>query len=234
MPRIYSRKTITVPLDENVLGVKAGTTRIVSLAQQKGGVGKSSCAINLAAQASLVGKTAIIDMDTEQATTMKWGKRRDSVLDLEVATSDVNGLGPLLTRLQADGVKWVFIDLPGRGAGVSGAGMKVSDIILVPCRPLDIDIEASLVTVMAARRGGKSYAYLMNIAPPQVNAQRARKVSEALRNAGHPVCPVVIHQRVQVPDAIAQGMTVIEYEPNGESAAEFAALFKWISREVGE
>jgi hypothetical protein len=86
--------------------------------------------------------------------------------------------------------------------------------------------------VRAIKRAGKRYAYQLSICPPQVNASRARKFAAALREAGHPVSPVVIIQRIAVPDAVAQGSCVCETEPGGASAAEFAELFQWLKKEL--
>lgn len=108
--------------------------------------------------------------------------------------------------------------------------MKAANIVLVPCRPIDMDIEASLTTVEAAMRAHKRYAYLMNIVPPQL--ARAKTYAEHLRKAGHPVAPTIIVQRMQVPDAIAQGSSAQESEPKGQSAGEFRELLAWLTKEL--
>jgi chromosome partitioning protein len=206
--------------------------RIIALGQQKGGVGKSAAAINLACQAIAHGESsAIIDMDVDQATALKWGKRRDGKPPA-VERADVNSLPGVLKRLNDDGVQWVFVDLPGRSAPVAGAGLMASDLIIVPCRPLEVDIEASVTTIQVAIRGKKRYAFLMNIAPSQADKKRARQVSKVLAQANHPVIPAIIVQRTQVPDAIAIGKGVNEIEPDGPSTREFAELFTWLKENV--
>ena len=206
--------------------------RVIALGQQKGGVGKSAAAINLACQAVAHGESAaIIDMDVDQATTSKWGKRR-SVESPRVESSDANWLPSILKTLRDEGVQWAFLDLPGRSAPAASAGLAVANFIIVPCRPLDVDVEASFNTIQSAKRGSKRYAYLMNISPPQLDKKRARQVAAILENAGHPVIPVIIVQRTQVPDAIAMGKGVNEIDPNGQSSKEFAELFKWLKESV--
>ncbi len=206
--------------------------RVIALGQQKGGVGKSAAAINLACQAIAKGETAtIIDMDVDQATALKWGTRRGSDAP-KVESADANRLAPLLKKLVGDGAQWVFIDLPGRSAPAASAGLAAANLIIVPCRPLDVDVEASANTVQSAMRAGKRYAYLMNISPPQLDKKRARQVAAALEKGGHPVIPVIIVQRTQVPDAIARGKGVNEVEPGGASSNEFAELFSWIKENV--
>jgi cellulose biosynthesis protein BcsQ len=104
-----------------------------------------------------------------------------------VESADVNKLPAVLKKLREAGTQWAFLDLPGRSAPVAGAGLMASDFIIVPCRPLDVDIEASVTTIRAATRGNKRYAFLMNIAPSQADKKRARQVSEILAKANHPV-----------------------------------------------
>lgn len=52
--------------------------KTIAFAQQKGGVGKSSAAINLACVAVAAGRSVVlVDCDIEQATAMKWHGRRE-------------------------------------------------------------------------------------------------------------------------------------------------------------
>lgn len=207
--------------------------RIVALGQQKGGVGKSAAAINLACQAVAAGaKAAIIDMDAEQASTMKWAKRRNGIDQPFVDVADAVTLRGILEKYKAAGVEWVFIDLPGRSAPVASAGLVAADFIVIPCRPLDMDIEASVPTVQAAKRSRKPYAYLMNIVPVQHERKRAQQVAGTLAALGHKVAPSFIVQRLAVPDAIASGESANEADPNGKSAAEFKELFDWLKGEI--
>jgi chromosome partitioning protein len=204
---------------------------VVAIGQQKGGVGKSTLAINLACQAFAAGElSAVIDMDAEQGTATRWGKRRKDAPP-EVLAADARLLNITLGKLRASGVKWVFLDLPGRSAPIASAGMNASDLVLIPSRPVDVDIEASLTTAQGIVRSEKAYAYLMNVVP-QGSAQRARKVLRVLESAGHAVCPVIIQQKMEVPDAIAIGQGVNEAAPKSAAAKEFADLFKWLGEQV--
>jgi chromosome partitioning protein len=207
--------------------------RIVALGQQKGGCGKSSAALNLACQAIAAGrKAALVDMDIEQGTSLKWASRRSSKEAPFVLAADVIGLPKVLKDLKEAGAEWVFLDLPGRSAPVSSAGLTASHMILIPCRPFNADLEASVSTVRAARGLGRPYAYLMNIAPGQGGKKRAKGVASELEAAGHPVAPTIIVQRVIVPDAMAEGKAANETDKVNDSAAEFRELFQWLDKKV--
>jgi cellulose biosynthesis protein BcsQ len=75
-----------------------------------------------------------------------------------VRSADAVSLTKTLGDLEAQGYEWVFLDLPGRSAPISGAGMVAADMILIPARPADVDIEASIATVRTAKRANKKYA----------------------------------------------------------------------------
>jgi chromosome partitioning protein len=140
-------------------------------------------------------------------------------------------LTALLEKLKATKIQWVFLDLPGRAGPISSAGLRAAQMVLVPCRPHDIDVEASFSTVSAINGAGVKYAYLMSIAPT-TGAARTAAYAKALGGAGHKVAPVYITQRMEVPDAIAAGKSAAEFDPKGKAAAEFRELFKWLKGEV--
>ena len=207
--------------------------RKVTFANGKGGCAKSVTCINLACVAIAADvKAAIVDMDIEQGTCLKWLSRRNGKAHPIVRRAEINTLDTVLDELKAGGVQWTFLDLPGRATAITSAGIKAADFVVVSCRPLDIDIESSLTTVQAAKNTHRPYAYLMNIAPGQHDRRRARQVQGFLRAHGHQVVDTIITQRIIVPDAIADGFGINESKPDSESAAEYADLFRWLDREV--
>jgi chromosome partitioning protein len=205
---------------------------VIALGQQKGGVGKSSTAIMLACKAAAKGKkTALLDMDVEQASSLKWGKKRKS-RSPHVEACDASNIRERLESLRSEGYEWVFLDLPGRAAPQANAGLASSDFVVIPCRPVDLDIEPSASTVQAALRSGKPYGYLMNIAPPHKERLRARQVADALKTAGHTVIPTIIVQSVNVQDAISLGKCISEKYPGCQSDREYSELLDWIEENV--
>jgi chromosome partitioning protein len=208
-------------------------TKVIAFGQQKGGVGKSAASINVSYAAHEAGhKVALIDMDSEQATTKKWGARRNGAAGPTVISAGANNVTEIIGTLKAEGYDWIFLDLPGRSAPTASAGLVASDLIVIPCRPLDVDLEASVATVTSAKRAKKEYVYLMNIAMPQEDKKRARQVAGTLSALGHSVAPTIIVQRIVVPDAIAKGKSALEEEPKGSSANEFRELFAWLESET--
>jgi chromosome partitioning protein len=197
--------------------------QVIALAQQKGGVGKSTLAIHMAVELCRRGKrVSILDLDP-QATVIKWASRRDSNWECpEVSSTDPQRLeGKLMVRKHQE-FDYVFLDLPGRRAAGVNEGMRHANFVIIPSRPFDIDLEASGDTVAAAQRIGVPYAFAMTVVPPV--GKRAREFSAILKERGLPVIPAIVIERITYPDAIAEGLGVAEYEPNGKAAAEMAAF----------
>jgi chromosome partitioning protein len=207
--------------------------KIITLAQQKGGVGKTTVCVNLACQARRRKKRAVIlDMDTEQGSAFFWGERRQEagLPPIPVVRVRSHELPTVLERLRTEKADWVLIDLPGRN--VPSAGLSIADLVLLPCRPVEDDVRPSLATAKVLRTGGARYAYLMNIAPSASDKSRARKVAAVLSDAGHIVAGAIITERMGVPDANARGMGINEREPKSESAREYSDLYKWIEDQL--
>jgi chromosome partitioning protein len=203
--------------------------KVVSLGQLKGGVGKSTVAINLACQAAATGaKTALLDLDTDQGTIERWGRRRSDVFPV-VCAAPLERLQETLERLRKYKCEWVFLDLPARSPSFNAEGLTRADLVLIPCRPSEMDMRASISTARAVASAKAPYAYLINIAPPHPKGKRSHNAKAGLERAGHNVCPVKISQRVDVPDATALGKGVNEFAADGLADREFRQLYKWVT-----
>jgi chromosome partitioning protein len=211
--------------------------KIIALAQSKGGASKSTTAIHLACEAIHEGESsAILDMDEGQQSSAKWARRREAheLAGPQVVVVKASALQTALERLQQQGIRWVFIDLPGRDAPVSSAGIVAADFVIIPTRPTTIDFEASIPTVQACVRAKKPYVYLLSAVQPQGNKSRGRQFRAALEllPVPPPVCPRMIGQRIEISDAVAAGKSVREVKPDGEASKEFEELFKWLKKTV--
>ncbi len=202
--------------------------QVVAFGQSKGGVGKSTVCINLAVE---LPNAAIIDLD-EQKTVMKWRSRRDA-LDLPAPRAvfgDLETLPRLLTWLANAGVEIALLDCPGRRSPLVNEAIRLADLVIVPSRPRDIDIEASGETIAVAQRLGKPYAFLINSAAP---GPRAANFTQDLKEHGHSVAPIVIGERIAYADAVADGRGVRELG-DGKARLEMEALAKWLMQTLNK
>jgi chromosome partitioning protein len=203
--------------------------RTVALVAQKGGVGKSTLAVHVAACAARRGQSvALFDLDP-QGSAVAWGERR-ATDDVKVVGARSQELSGLLGEAQEQGADLVVIDTAGRADTVAALVMGRADLVLVPCRPFIADLEASHATAEQVQRAGagKRAAFVLNGAPSQgsrhVEAERA--LATLL-----PVVPVVLHHLVAFADAMNDGRSVEELEPEGRAAYEVRALVRWVEAE---
>lgn len=138
--------------------------RSVALANQKGGVGKTTTAIHLAHGLALTGeKVVILDLDPQgNATLAVQGMEKDSPVPSESvfhrlrpvadglwilpspgasqmmprdAKLDVNGLVTLAEELRQEKVDWLVVDCPPRMDQWGWAGLQLADEVLIPVPP---------------------------------------------------------------------------------------------------
>lgn len=200
--------------------------RVICLATQKGGTGKSTLAVSLAVAAEADGeKPVVIDMDP-QGTSAHWHHMRAAesppVLDHNEATS----LEPTLAKLGAAGFTLAVIDTPGSDSHATRAAMRAADLCLVPVRPSEADVKATEPTTKALLALGRPFALVINQAPPNRQARLTSAVALRLSTSGT-VAPSALAARIDHQYAYALGLGVTEFSPKSKAAAEIADLWAW-------
>ena len=110
---------------------------IVCIANQKGGVGKTTLATNLAVALSKKGDTVLVDADDQQSA-VKWSKRRtENKIETEHHKGD---LKKVLLDLQKK-YKYVVLDVAGRDSEEFRSALQVADKLIVPTQPSQADVE---------------------------------------------------------------------------------------------
>ena len=116
----------------------------------------------------------------------------------------------------------LIIDTAPHSDSAALEAAKAADLILVPCRPAILDIEAISNTLDLVRTTGTPIYVVMNAVAPQGN--EAAEAAEAIAGLGVGVCPVQLRQRVAFSRALITGQTAQEYEPDGKAAQEAEQL----------
>lgn len=201
--------------------------KILAIASQKGGAGKSTLARALAVMALRDGiPTAIIDTDP-QKTCVKWGSRRESAAP-SVLPSDGAALSKLLDQLRQQGAGMVIIDTPPHLRAIVSMVAATAQAVLIPVRPSADDLEAVGDTVAILRATQTKAGIVIN----QAKMERAGVVQQArtaLAVFGLPTCPATMVDRVVHQHASAAGQTAAEYEPGGKAEEETKKLWRWVN-----
>jgi chromosome partitioning protein len=201
--------------------------KIITLASQKGGCGKSSLAISCAVLAVLNSKQVLILDADRQATALQWQAGRDvAAPEVRQVRSAASELETALKALRPEQFDFVFVDTAGRDDAGVAAAIRAASLTLIPCRPTMADIRAMPTTAAVAGNLDSPYAFVLTQVPTR--GTRADETAAALAELGE-VAPIRIAHRIAWQDAYAASLGVSEYEPQGPAARELAALWRWMN-----
>ena len=199
--------------------------RVIAIASQKGGSGKTTLAGHLAVQAerSGAGSVALIDTDP-QGSLADWWNEREQPTPVFVHTS-TQRLEQDIEQLRSLGIDILFIDTPPAITATISDVVRVSDLVVIPTRPSPHDLRSVGRTVELVEALNKPLVFVVNGA-----TQRARITSEAaiaLSQHGT-LAPSIIHQRVDFASSMIDGRTVMELDSLSRSTTEIAKLWDYL------
>jgi chromosome partitioning protein len=200
--------------------------KVITMAAQKGGCGKSALTISCAVLAAQHSKRVLVLDADPQGTARQWHTGRNGRPPEVRGVRDAAELESTLRALPSDSVDFVFIDTPGRDEPGEAAAIHAADLTLIPCRPTMADIRAMPATAAVASRLNRHYTFVLTQVPTR--GTRADETAAALAELGE-VAPIRIGQRIAWQDSYAASMGVSEYESEGPAARELAALWRWLN-----
>ena len=121
--------------------------RTVAVVGMKGGTGKTTLALHLAVATVQQGlNVAVLDLDPQQSAA-KWGDRRAAPEPVVLAVAP-SRLPLELERVVGAGADVAYLDTPPRAGSdnAAQAAARVADLVLLPCRPAILDLEAIAVS----------------------------------------------------------------------------------------
>ena len=199
--------------------------RVVAIASQKGGSGKTTLAGHIAVQAERLGAGSVALIDTDpQGSLADWWNEREQPTPVFVHTS-TQRLEQDIEQLRELGIDLLIIDTPPAITATITDVIRVADLVLIPTRPSPHDLRSVGRTVELVEVLNKPLVFVVNGATP-----RARITSEAaiaLSQHGT-LAPSVIHQRGDFAASMIDGRTVMELAEDSRSAEEIAKLWDYL------
>lgn len=205
----------------------------------KGGIGKTTIAINFAVMLSQNGQDVLlIDADDQSSSTAITAWREETYKNgAGYALARLTGK-TLATQVQRHAEKYdhVVIDVGGRDTSSQRGALVVADIYMVPFPPKSLDVDTldqveTLVNLAKAVNPDLRAVSFLNKAYPRNRDNDA--AADLLRDSAEiDYLDTRICDRKAVSDAISEGRGVIEYRPrNPKAIAEITALYEAVMRD---
>lgn len=207
---------------------------IIAIGNTKGGVGKTTLAVQIAVSRALAGREVwLIDGD-RQGTAAAAIAARSEVRRLPgIACSQFPNGPTLRAQVQQQAGKWedVIIDVGGRDSTALRAALVLADVLLVPFAPRSYDVwaledMASLVDEARSVRDGLRAFAVMNQADPGENSSDNAEATAAVAEVKQfEYLDTPIRRRKAFSNAAGSGLAVQEFAPRDPKAiAELEAL----------
>jgi len=198
---------------------------VISLINQKGGVGKTTIAIHLAsALSSKKHNVLMVDADP-QGSVLQWqstGANHEFAV-VQLAMPDLSSQ----IRNHRRSFDHVVIDSPPALSHISREIAAASDLVIIPIAPSSLDIWSSRETIQLVRGVGRKNQGLtarLLVYRKIPGTRLGAEAREALKSYGLDIFKTEISQRIAYVEAIVSGVSVLEYSPNSVAAHEIRSL----------
>jgi chromosome partitioning protein len=210
---------------------------IYVVANKKGGIGKSTTAVQLVTGLSLTGRRVwAVDGDADQTSMLLALTVRANSGFPGIAACELSDGATLRqqVKLQAALYDDVVIDVGAKDSGALRAALTVADVLVIPFAPRTFDVWAfenmhNLVTEIQAMRDFKVVAFLNKADPAHQDADNKQAIQD-ISAYGYQIAPVAIGDRKALAHASARGLHVSEFEgADSKLRGEFAGLQEFIT-----
>lgn len=206
---------------------------IISFINQKGGVGKSTLSINVAAALARSTRVLLIDAD-EQGSAAAWASLREDT-PFQVVGMARDNMARDAIQLAADFTHTV-IDGPPRAQKIARSVIIASDVVLIPIEPSGLSTWAAVETVGQVQEAQTIKPTLkcgFVVSRKIGQTVIGREIRDMAAEHGFPILQSEVLQRVSFAESLTLGRSIFEYAPDSPAAQEIEALVSevkaWVS-----
>lgn len=204
--------------------------RTWAFVSQKGGAGKTTACVHIAAYALACGeKAAIIDLDPQHNAHDWYELRENPVPDVIAALPE--RLAKIKTAAEEMGVTLLLVDTPPHTTGCALSAIRAADMIIAPTQPNIFDILALKDTVALLKQADRldCAVCIVNGVSHQASEQSFAEAQVAVQGMGLIVAPTYLKHLKSYATSLAKGLGVTEFEPKGKAAEEIRKIWASLS-----
>jgi chromosome partitioning protein len=202
---------------------------IITVAHQKGGVGKSTIATNLAVEMGL----PIVDLDSQHSCYLfSLLREEEHGKSLQVFTPETpEEIKKILESMAYDKV---IIDSGGYDNDLNRFALLISDVVITPVSPSQIEVFgllkfAEIVEEAKKYNSSLKVHVLINNADPRSSGENRKLQQFIEENGNFELLKTKLYRRADYRRAYSEGLSVCEYNPGGKACKEIRALITEVS-----
>lgn len=201
--------------------------KIITIAQQKGGAGKTTMAAHLAVAWAQSGKrkVAVVDIDPQGSLT-QWHNVREKLKGEGETSLTFAAISGWRVRSELDRLKHthdlIVIDSPPHTDAEARTAIRAADLVVIPLQPSPMDVWATSATIQICKQERVPVKMVLNRVHPQA------KLTEAVSGEMIGLAANRFGNRVIFAGALMHGLGVTEAQPNSIAAEEVRLLGKEI------
>ena len=198
------------------------TGKVIAVINQKGGSGKTTLALNLAAGLGRRARTAVADADPQRSIS-QWIAMGENESALPISTEIGANPDAEIARLKQNN-RYVVVDCPPSVQGaVIEAVLSSADLVLIPVLPSPLDLWASVemaVLVKQAQQKDRALQAYLVLNQVETRNSLSSSMQQAVAELDVPLLQAYLERRAAYRSAAVEGKSVYDMGNRGTQAVK--------------